>query len=219
MSSAAVNRPLFDEPYMLDLQEGTIVGVPLAKWSSQGFVARWTSGNRQDTDIGLTAQLTATPDRRLRGTISSNLAEPLTDCVLLFDRWAYPLGTLAPGKSFALDHAESQTIDTYLTKRRTFAAHDEVPTYDRAGADVQRILEVMMFYQSTGGANYTGLLNRYQRFTDLTDQLEFGRAILVGHGPAGAEVQINAQPLRDDDLNRRTSVFRFVIPVLAPGGA
>ncbi|HEY2760973.1 MAG TPA: hypothetical protein VGI75_09520, partial [Pirellulales bacterium] len=219
MSSAAVNRPLFDEPYTIDPARGTISGAPLAKWSSQSFVARWQSDRQAADARGLNANLTATIDRRLRGTMANRLDSPLTDCVLLFDRWAYPLGTLPPGKSVSLDRADWQTIDTYLTKRRTIAAHDEVPAYDRAGSDVLRIMEVMMFYEAAGGSNYAGLVNRYQRFTDLTDQLEFGRAILVGRGPAGAAVQIDERPPSDEASGIHTSIYRYVIPVQSPGGA
>jgi len=218
MSSAAVNLPLFDEPYMIDPGRGTISGVPLAKWSSQSFVARWEMDRQAADSHGLNASLTATIDRRLRGTMVNRLDSPLTDCVLLFDRWAYPLGTLTPGKSVSLDRAEWQTIDTYLTKRRTIAAHDEVPPYDRAGFDVLRIMEVMMFYDAAGGSNYAGLVNRYQRFTDLTDQLEFGRAILVGRGPAGAVVQIDGRPATDEAQGVHTSMYRYVIPVESPNG-
>jgi hypothetical protein len=218
MNSATVNRSLFDEPYTIDPSRGTISGVPLAAWSSQSFVARW---EKVGVGIGggVEASLAATADRRLRGTIVNRLDAPLSDCVLLFDRWAYPLETLEPGKLVALDRLESQTIDTYLTKRRTIAAHDEVPPYDRSSFDIQRIIEVMMFYEATGGSNYAGLLNRYQRFTDLTNQLEFGRAILVGRGPDGAVVQIDQQPPAGAAAAYHTSVYRFVLQVKPPDGS
>jgi hypothetical protein len=218
MNSATVNPPLFDQPYTIDPGHGTISGVPLAVWSSQSFVARWETGGAGIGSGGVEATLTATADRRLRGTVVNRLAGPLNDCVLLFDRWAYPLGMLAAGKPAALDQLEPQTIDTYLTKRRTIAAHDEVPPYDRTSFDVQRIMEVMMFYEAAGGSNYAGLLHRYQQFTDLSTQLEFGRAILVGRGPDGAAVQIDARQPADDADNNHTSVYRFVLPVKPPGG-
>ena len=208
MNSAAANPPLFDEPYTINTAQGALDGVPLAAWSSKSFVARWEhSGGRLET------ALATTPDRRLRGTLISHLPTALEDCVLLFDRWAYPLGTLTPEKTVTIDRLEPQTIDTYFTKRRTINAHDEVPTYDRTSFDVPRIIEVMMFHEAAGGANYTGLLHRYQHFVDLTNQLQFGRAILVGRGAAGAVVQIDGQPVANDDANRHASVYRFVMEV------
>jgi hypothetical protein len=218
MSSAAMNRPLFDEPYTIDPARGTISGVPMAMWSSQSFIARWELSASESSGGNVEATLATTADRRLRGALVNRLDRPLTDCVLLFDRWAYPLGTLTPGKSVSVDRLESQTIDTYLTKRRTVAAHDEIPSYDRNSVDVQRIIEVMMFYEGAGGANYAGLLNRYQRFIDLTKQLEFGRAILVGRGPDGAIVEIDGQPATGNAADLHTSVYRFVLEVKPSGG-
>ena len=217
MSSATVNPPLFDQPYTIDPSQGTLSSAPLAKWSTQSFVARWNADSTATVGGQLEAALTATPDRRLRGTLTNRSGLPLSDCVLLFDRWAFPLGELGPGKSVALDRIESQTIDTYLTKRRTIAAHDEVPPYDRAGFDVHRIMEAMMFYDAAGGSNYTGLLNRYQRFTDLTSQLEFDRAILVGRGPSAAAVIIDEKSAPADAAGDNSAVYRFVLQVKPPG--
>jgi len=114
---------------------------------------------------------------------------------------------------------ESQTIDTYLTKRRTIAAHDEIPPYERSGVDIRRIVEVMMFYEAAGGENYAGLLNRYQRFTDLSNELEFGRAVLVGRGPSGATIEIDGGEKSSGDGDRHTTVYRFVLPAPSAGGS
>jgi hypothetical protein len=208
MNSVAVNTPLFDNPYTIDMAHGSIAQAPLPAWSSKSFVARWEARAG-----GIEAHLTTSADRRLRGVVVNRLATPLYDCVLLFDRWAYTLEMLVPGKSVSLDRLEPQTGDTYLTNRRTINAHDEVPTYDRAGVSVARIVEVMMFHEAAGGPNYTGLVHRYQRFVDLSDQLQFGRAILVGRGPDGAIVQLNGQPLANTPANQHTTIYRFVLPV------
>ncbi len=64
-----------------------------------------------------------------------------------------------------------------------------------------------------GGVNYTGLLNRQQAFIDLSTQLEFGQAILVGRGPPGTELQINDQPLAPENISRHETLYRFVLPV------
>ena len=71
----------------------------------------------------------------------------------------------------------------------------------------------MMFHERAGATNYTGLLNRYQNFVDMSNELELGRAILIGRGPAGAQVKINDQPAPDDAQNRHTTIYRFVLPV------
>jgi hypothetical protein len=145
---------------------------------------------------------------------------PLTDCVLLFGHgesgWAYPLKKpLLPGfkANIDQDQLEPQSLSTYLTKRRIVSSKDEAVGYDRSSFDIGRIVEVMMFHERAGATNYTGLLNRYQNFLDMSNELEMGRAILVGRGPAGAQVKINDQPVPGDDQSHHTTIYRFVLPV------
>ncbi len=216
MNSRAVNLPLFDEPYQIDPLTGTMTGVPLSAWSTKSFVARWeTAGG------GIESALTESSDGRLRGSISNQLSVPLTDCVLLFGHgesgWAYKLKTLPPGGKANVDQDqfESQSLNTYLTKRRIVSSKDEAVGYDRASFDIGRIVEVMMFHERAGATNYTGLLNRYQNFVDMSNELDMGRAILIGRGPDGAQIKINDQPAPDDDQNRHTTIYRFVLPVAA----
>ena len=221
MNSRAVNLPLFDEPYEIDPQQGTIAGVPLSAWSSKSFVARWES-----TGGGIDSKLTVSEDGRLHGSIESQLDVPLKDCVLLFGRtergergWAYPLlKPLSPGEDVIFEHLESQTVETFLTKRRIISSKDEAAGYDRASFDVGRIVEVMMFHDRAGATNYTGLLNRYQNFVDMSNELELGRAILIGHGPDGAKVEINNQATVAQGENNHTTIYRFVLPVKSASG-
>jgi hypothetical protein len=218
MNSRAVNLPLFDEPYEIDPQQGAIAGAPLSAWSSKSFVARWES-----TGGGIESKLTMSEDGRLHGSIVSQLDVPLKDCVLLFGRtergergWAYPLlKPLSPGDNIPFEHLESQTVETFLTKRRIISSKDEAAGYDRAAFDVSRIVEVMMFHDRAGATNYTGLLNRYQNFVDMSNELELGRAILVGHGPEGATVEINLEATAAEGENNHTTIYRFVLPVTA----
>ena len=89
----------------------------------------------------------------------------------------------------------------------------ETPPYDRAGVDRERILEVMLFYREAGGRRYTGLLNRYQQFLDLSGQLGLDRAILVGRGPPAARWTIDGQPIDPSLAAEPLTIYRFVIPV------
>jgi len=211
MSSGIASAPLFDEAYTIDRQKGTIDGVPIPTWSSKPFIARWeASAQGIKSDLALDR---ATMDRKLRGTLTSELDADLTDCLLLFDRWAYPVGNLpAHGQSQPLERIDLSTIEGYLTKRTRTTA-DEVLPYDRAGFDVARIIELMMFHESAGGENYTGLVHRYQRFTDLSSQLQLDRAILVARGPDGATVLINGEPTASVESNRHWTIYRYLLPV------
>ncbi len=208
MNSAAASLPLVDQPYKIDPRDGVITEVPIAKWSSKSFVGRWTCNGR-----GVYGDLTATLDRRLKGTVANRLTGSLDHCVLFFGRWAYPLGTIRVGEEVSLDRKDPSTIETYLTHRRLLAARNEVPPYDRSDFDLPRILEVMMFHNAAGGVNYTGLLNHQQAFVDLSAQLELGQAILVGRGPPGTELQINNRPLAPENTSGHETIYRFVMPV------
>ena len=44
---------------------------------------------------------------------------------------------------------------------------------------IHRIVKQMMFNQGIGGAKYTGLINRYEEFLDLSHALAYNRAVLV----------------------------------------
>ncbi len=113
MSSSAANVPLFDEPYTINPVNGTISGVPLATWSSKSFIARWTAA----TAGNIESNLTASADRRLRGTITNRLPFALEKCALVLGRWAYPLDVLRPGETVALERLEPSTVESYLSGR------------------------------------------------------------------------------------------------------
>jgi hypothetical protein len=209
MSSGIASAPLFDQTYTIDRQKGVIEGVPIPVWSSKPFIARWEAGAQ-----GIESDLVATRDRKLRGTLTSELNAELTDCLLLFDRWAYPIGTIpAHRQSPPLERIDPFTVEGYLTKRRTGTAADEVLPYDRAGFEVPRIIELMMSHELAGGENYTGLVHRYLHFTDLSSQLQFDRAILVASGPNGATVLINGEPTATVESNHHWTIYRYLLPV------
>jgi hypothetical protein len=208
MSSGIASAPLFDQAYTIGRQKGVIEGVPIPVWSSRPFIARWETGAQ-----GIKSDLAAAADRKLRGTLTSQLDTDLTDCLLLFDRWAYPIGNLKAHDQSQPLELNPSTIEGYLTKRRTGMAADEALTYDRAGFDVARIIELMMFHESAGGENYTGLVHRYLHFTDLSSQLQFDRAILVARGPDGATVFINGEPTATVESNHRWTIYRYLLPI------
>lgn len=206
MNSKAAGAPLFDEPYEIEVGHGSARGAPIAIWSSKAFVARW-----QAPAGGIDADLTSTG--RLQGTITNHLKIPLNDCVLLYDKYAYQLGKFAAGEVKQLDSQTSIHVDSYLTKRELYSTSSHTPPYDRAGFDVPRILEVMMFHDAAGGANYSGLLHRQHRYTDLSSQLEFGKAILIGRATTGAVVKIDGETLKSEAMNDHHTMYRYVFPV------
>jgi hypothetical protein len=155
--------------------------------------------------------LRETPDGLISGGLTNAGSAPLADAVLLFERWAWPLGTLRPRETVQIDRLFSpRTIDTLLTQRKTVGDKDQITPYDRGGGDAGRILQMMMFYQAAGGRRYTGLSNGYVRFLDLSGHLRMGQAILMARGPAAGTWLLDGQAAADDEP---TTYYRFVMPV------
>ena len=71
--------------------------VPIAIWSTKAFVGRWWRHASQPIEAELS------DDGQLAGTLTSRLDAPLDDCVLIYDRWAYPLRQLEPGQQIDID--------------------------------------------------------------------------------------------------------------------
>ena len=233
MSATTAELPQFSEPYAAPALSDRIGPVPLPTWSSRCFSARWINADARLVE----ADLRETEDRQLAGTIRVlggdgkrirdwGWAPPpvpfhLTDCILFHDRWAYVIpptpdgkpALSAGGEPLKVTGLDPLTAETLLTHRRSVGGQVETPPYDRAGVDRERILEVMLFYREAGGRRYSGLLDRYQQFLDLSGQLGLDRAILVGRGPPAARWTLDGQPLDASLAAEPLTIYRFVIPV------
>ena len=99
--------------------------------------------------------------------------------------------SLQPGERVTLDTQSSKRrdLERRITRRRiTHEQKETITTWDEAGQDVTRILEVMMFHEAAGGQPYTKVGGRYQSYVDLSEQLRLGRAILMGRAEVPATV-------------------------------
>ena len=76
----------------------------------------------------------------------------------------------------------------------------------------QRIVKQMMFNQDIGGAKYTGLINRYEEFLDLSHSLSYNRAVLVGRTTQGQSSYVvrGGQPV---GLETENHFYRVVFKV------
>lgn len=121
-------------------------------------------------------------DEQLSGTVKNPLPVGLKNCQLFFGRKVYPLPSLAPGGSKEVGVSSNpKAIEVILTKKTVDKDFKDVSQpWDRKSFDVNRIMQMMMFYKAAGGKKYTSLLHRYQRDIDFSDHLTQERAILVG---------------------------------------
>jgi hypothetical protein len=190
-----------------------IDGLPLAVGATKGFAARWW-GN---APLPISAELTTTPLKLVRGQVVNPLPMRLTGCVLYHDRWAYRLGTLEPGQKISLDDIASPLdVKWLLTLRTVVDSRDVTTPWNRSMRDdVPRILEMLMFHETAGGRGYTGLLHRYDHFIDLSGQLTAGRAVLVGKAEdSPTQLVADGKPL-DGAQDQHWTYYRIVLPTTA----
>ncbi len=153
---------------------------------------------------------------QLQGTITNPFEFPLKDCRVVFENWAYILDRpLEPG----------ETVDVFLEMReRTASSYfsRRAVTNDSKGGDIpwnpqedniNRIAEVMMFYDGAGGQRYTRLTHDYQPNLDLTEQLYLQRAILFCQPQdvcTELQIETNAGEI---DYDQCRTFMRIVLPV------
>ena len=160
------------------------------------------------------------------GSITNTLDIALEDCVLIFGRWAYVLGAVESGATVEIDARLRRTeLKTFLTGRRivfdrqTDKFQHELTPYNPASTRVDDVLRMMMFFEAAGGRRYTGLVNHYQSFVDLSGLLRADRALLIARAPSDAAARrFGAAWMRDGrSLGRpddgHAVYFRFVFPV------
>lgn len=211
------------QPYTTTPALDALQGVPIPIWASKSFTARWNS-----TSSGAPTAEFRQQDQALSGRIINDLDFPLHDCLLVYGRWVYELGTLQPKQMESLSAAtRRRELKTFLTGQHLVFLDEagnrpqqELIPYDRASLDPAYILRMMMFFEAGGGRGYTGLMNRYQHFVDLSPLLKAERAILVGTAPReeadaaryGSQLLREGEPIRGaNDLS--LTVYRFVYPV------
>ncbi|MCE9548301.1 MAG: hypothetical protein K8T25_22740 [Planctomycetia bacterium] len=209
MESRAI-APIGSRPYQFAPGLNALVDVPIAVWSTKSFVARWTP----EAEAPLAAAIWPSQsglEGYLSGSVTNRSPLTLENCVLLTGRWAYRLGTLAPGQQLQIrDDLGPRSVASHIR-----APREADEAYDRYSLSSARIIELMTFYQKVGGADYTRLKHRYESLVDLSDQLEQeDRAVLLAfsRSPA-AEPQDGHRPLVESATGR-TAVYRVIVPIV-----
>lgn len=191
---------------------GRLGGLPIPVAGTRLLSGRWQASVAPGGDVDLRSE---TIDGQLVGRLENPWSIRLSDWALLHGNWMYRAESeLPPGGAIEIDaRTPVRYLDWHLTRRRVSSENKDVTTpWDEQSLDLNRIVEMMLFHGSAGGANYTRIGGRYQGYLDLTDHLRLGRAVLVGRGP-----QV-CQPLRDglsivDAYDRQTAFYRVVLPV------
>lgn len=201
---------LFNSSYAFSPSLDALQELPVSVWSTKALTARWSS----TAPNTISAKLRDPGDKLLTGSLASALDVELTDAVLVYDRWAWPLGTLKPRASVSLDGTiDPQTVDTYFKHIATIDGKQINTPYDAMNAPIDRVLEIALFYSPAGGLRFTQLHNDYLSYLDAGRQLRDGRAVLMGRVAAPATGLLrDGQPL-SGPADKHWTMYRFVLPV------
>jgi len=208
---------LFAEPYLMVIDQtgaGTATAgvrdLPIQVSGTKSLMGTWWALGKAPP----AQRLSANVHGLLAGQLTNPLDCELTDCMVLYENWMYPVtGTLTPGKAVTFDGVSPRNLEWHLSRRRVVDTKEVVTRWDQASLEVPRILEMMMFYQAAGGAAYTGLTHRYQTYLDLSEHLRTGRAILVGRSSAADSRLARDHDGWDAKRVRQWAFYRVVFPV------
>ncbi|MDP7019460.1 MAG: hypothetical protein QGG36_26925 [Pirellulaceae bacterium] len=208
---------VFDTPYAMvsvdqagggDAGTGSLTALPIQVGSTKSLAAGWWRMT-EPPQSALRKRGT-----RLRGELVNPFGVEIVDAAIVHDGLYYPIREpVAAGETVRLsDLAEPRELDWHLTRRRVLLADSSYRStpWDAASKDIPRIVEMLMFYESSGGESYVQLTNRYLDQIDLSPHLQFDRAVLVGRAAGAAcRLQRNGEPLAGSNW----TFYRAVLPV------
>ena len=164
------------------------------------------------------------------GTVSNQTKDvTLSECLLLYGQWAFPIGEFKPGQTVTIDDSlQRYSINAVLVGQRVQMSdvsvkysNDTIP-YNPISLNPEEPLRAMLFYKTSGGASYAKLDSGYQSPTDFSSLIKLRRAVLLCKvSPDQAEKTVrlrvtqngsdasNAQPSGDC----RLLFYRFVLPL------
>ncbi|MEN0111645.1 MAG: hypothetical protein AAF805_13070, partial [Planctomycetota bacterium] len=150
-------------PLLSPLGRATITGMPISVWSTKTLVSRYAGR----TERAVVAELAATGDGLVTGAVTNDSGARLTDCRLLYGRWAWKLGELADGQTATVESAPSPT--TRKTMLSKLGSGRNATLADRAAR--------LSLRGSTDGRDR--LKNRVAAGMDVTRRLDAGDAVLL----------------------------------------
>ncbi|TWU24639.1 hypothetical protein [Bythopirellula polymerisocia] len=217
MQSSSGQTSLFDRGYEFSPALDAMNDVPVQLWSTKTIIARWVS----KTPVPLGLSLSRTDDQLLAGSIANQSDMALADCVLLYGQWAWDLGQMPAGTTVDLSTAKQpRMVKTLLTSATagdvtiTNTAADGTVPFRLAQEDVTRLAKTMMFFHALSGDRYTGMLDRYQSFLDMSHFLDQpDLAVLVTKGGDQGGQWLNGDKPLGGDEDRNWVYNRYLLPV------
>ncbi len=216
MRAGGDQNSLFNSGYSFSPALDAMHHVPVQVWSTKTITARWSTNSDMDFQVDLLRD-----HDELQGGLSNKTDNVLEDCHLLYGSQAYYLGRIASGARANIDGQKlPRRVKTLLTNATAgdaselVTAEDGTVSFSYANKDIARLAKVMMFYQAIDGPRYTGMLDRYQTFLDLSHLLQQDDlAILMCRIQASGSQWFDGEQAIGGGQDRHWTYYRFVLPV------
>jgi len=196
--------------YDISVNDSAMIDMPINVASSKGVFARWTGvfDTQPSKELEFRRGL-------LRGRVVNPLNVDLDNVFVVYGRSAFLFkGVLKAGESFDVEaDVVEKTISDYLNRRRLKDMGTEATPWNVTNTNMQRIMEIMMFYDKAGGQDYVNLLQRYQSEVDLSDVIGADSAVIVGRGKTPLHTMRLDQESTVDRYEEAWTYYRIVVPV------
>ena len=195
----------------IELTPGRVQGLPIQDDSCRGINARWWATCDLDVVSGLYF------DRQgvLQGEVSNPFPFSLHDCRLYHRNQVYVIeSAVDAGEVIRISNLADyvRATEAYLLRRRLAVGAESVHSWVHDNFDVPRIVEMLMFHNKAGGTRYTKLAHHYQRFLDVSEQLDWNRVVLVGRAKGqGSDLSANGTVAKN--ATGRWTYYRLVFPI------
>jgi hypothetical protein len=211
--------------YRFDASGSQAENLPVPQWSTASLSATWQS---DAAGALIASSLKSFGPSQMNGSLTHHFDQPMEDCLLVADGWAYipptAAATLKPGVEWTirggggvgqreLKALLTQARMTYLNQDRTVdtAITAVTEAYNPLGRNRGQQVAMMTFHEAAGGNDYTGLTNAALRGLELTDLMQHGRAVLIGRmASSPADVLIDGVSV---EPSARSTWVRLVLPV------
>ena len=195
-------------------ESSSMLGVGIPASGTKCLFATW-SGQFEPQGQSLLVELKGID--QIQGRLVNPLPYEIRKPVLFYHNWAYNLPSrLRPGEEIAITYEMvPKDLMRRLNKRQVVDSKDVLANWspdDRESLD--RLMEIMMFYKASGGADYTKLKHRFQPRMDVSNVLALDQAVLVGQlsEPMG-HVTFADKPSENVEQETSSTWCRVLLPV------
>lgn len=193
---------------------GSMVGLPLAPRSSNGFASRYSFV----PSLGdVSPVVRRAGSELLQGDWTNPLPMDILDGKLVYRNWVYLLPTrVRAGQQIAsLEKLRQKNFRWLLSRQKALESDTQTQAWDpSANASLERVAEMMMFHAAAGGTQYTNLEHQPLGNLDASDLLMTDRCILFGRIEQPiTRVEVTSGDQTISPVGQQLTMIRVVMPV------